>query len=214
MHLYLIRHGESHINLDSWMPDEGGSMDASLTNLGKRQAEALAAWLPGAIPQMDAIYVSTMQRARETAAPLAAAYDLPITFDDRLREIGNCMADHSPVPVEKLPRSAFYDKKDEDPFMPMVKDLEGVETYMHFRSRVGLFLSNLVRENQGKRIAVVCHGGVVNGIFDHAFNVGPYRRADIWVPNTGITFFEYLYEPYVEPWRLHYACRTEHLAQR
>jgi 2,3-bisphosphoglycerate-dependent phosphoglycerate mutase len=214
MHLYVIRHGESHINLNEWMPAEGQSMDASLTDLGKTQAEALAAWMPGAVPHLDAIFASTMLRARETVAPLSLAYSLPVTFDDFLREIGNSMIDHSPIPVDMLPRTAAYDKKDEDPFLPMVKDLIGVETFMHFRSRIGMFLTRLARENQGKYVAVVCHGGVVNGIFDHAFNIGPYRRADVWVPNTGITYFEYLYEPFMEPWRLHYACRTEHLNLR
>src|SRR5690349_8150767 len=114
MHLYIIRHGESHINLNEWMPGEGQTMDASLTDLGRAQAEALATWLPGSVPHIDAIFASTMLRARETAAPLSAAYNVPVTFDDFLREIGNSMIDHSPVPVDRMPRTASYDKKDED----------------------------------------------------------------------------------------------------
>ena len=49
---------------------EGGAqrhIDASLTDLGQQQAVALAAWLPNKIATIDALYSSTLQRARETA---------------------------------------------------------------------------------------------------------------------------------------------------
>jgi broad specificity phosphatase PhoE len=73
-----------------------------LTELGQQQAAALAAWMPGAVPNVDAIYSSTMQRARETVAPLAAAYGLPVNFDERLREVGTSRLDHTPWPSESL----------------------------------------------------------------------------------------------------------------
>ena len=68
MNLYMIRHGQSYVNLHEWT---GGNTDEGLTDLGQRQAAALAAWLPEEVDEVDAIYCSTMQRARETAAPLA-----------------------------------------------------------------------------------------------------------------------------------------------
>ncbi len=60
MHLYLIRHGQSFVNLKDWTD---GNLDAGLTDLGKRQAAALAAWLPQRLPQIDSLYASTMSRA-------------------------------------------------------------------------------------------------------------------------------------------------------
>lgn len=48
MHLYLIRHGQSFVNLEDW---SGGNQDVGLTELGQRQAAALAAWLPARLPQ-------------------------------------------------------------------------------------------------------------------------------------------------------------------
>ena len=65
MHLYLIRHGQSYVNLPDW---DSGNVDEGLTELGQQQAAALAAWLPGKLPQVDVIYASTMKRARETRA--------------------------------------------------------------------------------------------------------------------------------------------------
>ena len=67
MHLYLIRHGQSFVNLKDW---KGGNLDAGLTELGQRQAAALARWLPSQLPTFDALYASTMQRgARDRRAP-------------------------------------------------------------------------------------------------------------------------------------------------
>lgn len=59
MHFYLIRHGQSYVNLSDW----AGHLDAGLTELGKRQAAALAAWLPQRLPSIDLLYASTMQHA-------------------------------------------------------------------------------------------------------------------------------------------------------
>ena len=81
----------------------GGNVDAGLTELGQAQAQALARWLPGELPAIDALYASTMTRAQETAAPLAAAYGCEIRHEDRLREVGNNRLDHTPWPNDDLP---------------------------------------------------------------------------------------------------------------
>ncbi len=88
MQLYLIRHGQSYVNLKDWTQ---GNTDEGLTALGQEQASRLAAWLPGHLPSVDVIYASTMRRARETAAAVAAGYNVEIQFDDRLREVRICL---------------------------------------------------------------------------------------------------------------------------
>ena len=64
MHLYMIRHGQSYVNLPDW---SGTNWDQPLTELGRQQAAALAAWLPQHLPEVNILYASTMLRARETA---------------------------------------------------------------------------------------------------------------------------------------------------
>lgn len=208
MHLYLIRHGQSYVNLQGW---NGGNVDEGLTGLGQRQAAALAAWLPQRLPQIDALYASTMRRAKETVAPLANAYGAQIIWDDRLREIGNNRYDHTPWPLDEL-RLEYSDYwASERPFATTTPMVEGGETYMHFRTRVGLFIEEMVQRWRDKRVVAVCHGGVVEAAFDHIFNIGPWRRCEIWNHNTGITHFEYVEHPRRETWRLHHHNRTEHL---
>jgi 2,3-bisphosphoglycerate-dependent phosphoglycerate mutase len=207
MHFYLIRHGQSYVNLPEW--DKGNS-DEGLTDLGQRQAAALAAWLPGHLPQVDAIYASTMQRARETAVPLATAYDIPIHFDDRLREIGNNRADHTPWPTDQLPEYGGY-WGSERPFASITPDYSNGESLMHFRVRIGMFIEEMIERHRQQTIIAVCHGGVIELTYDHIFNVGPWRRCEAWTKNTGITRFELVEHPAREMWRLHYHSRAEHL---
>jgi broad specificity phosphatase PhoE len=79
---WLIRHGESTWNALGLT--QGHADQAELTGKGQRQAAEVAARLAG-IPAR-ALYASDLRRARQTAAPVAAALGLPVTPDTRLRE--------------------------------------------------------------------------------------------------------------------------------
>ncbi len=206
MHLYMIRHGQSYVNLREW---DGGNVDAGLTELGQRQAAALAKWLPGELSQIDALYCSTMQRARETAAPLRDAYKMSLQLDDRLREIGNNRFDHEPWPSDDLPE---YGQMwgSERPFHSITPDRDGGESLMHFKIRVGNFIEDLIEKHREQTVVVVCHGGVIETVYDHLFNIGPWRRCEVWSKNTSIARFEYVEHPNRELWRLHYHGRIEH----
>jgi broad specificity phosphatase PhoE len=206
--LYLIRHGQSYVNLADW---PNGNKDEGLTALGQTQAQRLAAWLQEHIPSPAALYASTMRRARETAEPVAAAYELPIRYDDRIREIGNNRLDHTPWPSDALPQDFTEYWASARPFSPIVLNVEGGESYMHFRTRIGSLLEDIVLEHQEQTVLIVAHGGVLDAVFDHIFNVGPWRRCEVWDHNTAITHFEYVAHPDRETWRLHYHNRTEHL---
>jgi probable phosphoglycerate mutase len=206
----MIRHGQSHVNLAEW---DSGNTDEGLTQLGQTQAAALAKWLPGQVPTVDAMYTSTMRRALETAAHLSAAYDLSLHHEDSLREIGNNRWDHTAWPNDALPREYADYWASERPFSTVTPFTEGGETFIHFRTRVGIFLEELVERHRQETVVVVCHGGVIEATFDHIFNVGPWRRCEVWIHNTGVTYFEYVEHPRRETWRLHYNNRCCHLQE-
>jgi len=207
MHLYLIRHGQSYVNLKDWT---GGNRDTGLTELGHRQAAALGEWMPTEIISVDALYASTMQRAQETASYIARAYGVVIGNDDRLREIGNNRADHLPWPSDDLPEYSDY-WGSERPFASVTPAREGGESLMHFRTRIGSFVEDMIEKHRDQVVVAVCHGGVIELTFDHIFNIGPWRRCEVWCKNTGITRFEYVEHPRREMWRLHYHSRGDHL---
>lgn len=207
MHIYMIRHGQSYVNLPDW---EGGNTDAPLTALGRQQAEALAAFFPQRLARVDGIYASTMRRARETAEPLAAAYRLNIDYDTRVREIGNNRLDHSAWPEAALPNQYVDFWASARPFAPVMV-AENAESLMHFRTRVGVFIEELAVHHRGQTIIIVCHGGVIEAAFQHIFNVGPWQNCEVWCSNTGITHFERVEHADRETWRLHSHNRTDHL---
>ena len=81
---------------------------------------------------------------------------------------------------------------------------------MHFRTRVGAFVEDMLNEHAGQVIVVVAHGGVLDALFDHVFNVGPWRRCQVWMHNAAVTHIEALDatpndDMFVGPelWRLH-----------
>jgi len=80
--ILLARHGESDWNrAGRWQ----GHADRPLTDLGREQARALAARL--AEIDLDAIYSSDLERARNTAELVAATKGLAVTAVPELREV-------------------------------------------------------------------------------------------------------------------------------
>lgn len=82
--VHVMRHGEVH------NPEQvlyGRLPDYHLSDRGRRQAQSVADWLA----RNDVVYVvaSPLERAQETAAPIAAAHGLPIDTDADLIESWN-----------------------------------------------------------------------------------------------------------------------------
>ena len=149
MELILIRHGLP-LRIER---EDGAPADPSLSETGHRQAAAVGTWL--AQEKVDRIYASPMRRAHETAMPLAKELELPIELEPRVAEFDQ----HSDayIPIEEL---KVLDPEKWLQFMqqgyPDGMDLEG------FRHGVVEGLNEIARENTGGRVAVFCHGGVIN----------------------------------------------------
>src|SRR5215471_19988455 len=85
--LLLIRHGESEpASLDVPFPMVDGRSDPALSPEGREQAELIATRLAAA--GVDAIYVTTLRRTAQTAAPLASRLGLVPRVEAGLREVG------------------------------------------------------------------------------------------------------------------------------
>ncbi len=82
--VHLLRHGEVH------NPDKilyGRLPGYRLSAAGEKMAEQAAAWFVD--KGVTHLVSSPLERAQQTAAPMAAALSLPVTVDDRLIEAGN-----------------------------------------------------------------------------------------------------------------------------
>ncbi len=154
MELILIRHGLP-VREEN---ETGAPADPPLSEEGRVQAEAVALWL--AAERVDALYASPLRRARETAEPLARAAGLRVDIEPGVIEL-----DHESeryIPLEEL--------KQEDPeawrAMLTAEGYGGVDLPA-FRRRVVASLEAMVERHPGSRIAVACHGGVVNAWASH-----------------------------------------------
>ncbi len=145
MELIVIRHGRPE-RLEGV---EGGA-DPNLTEIGQQQASAMANWLTG--EHLDAMYVSPMARARQTSAPLEEALGLTATVDERVREYDHTHASY--IPIEEL-------RADKKKWKAFVAAEEGA-TREDFGRTVMEGIDEIVTRHRGQRVAVVCHGGVIN----------------------------------------------------
>jgi probable phosphoglycerate mutase len=82
--VYLIRHGQGENNVNM---NVGGWSDPSLTNLGIRQAEAVAERLSEKLKDEDVVlYSSHIKRAYQTAQKIAEKLNVSPIIDENLRE--------------------------------------------------------------------------------------------------------------------------------
>ncbi|WP_157248813.1 histidine phosphatase family protein [Nonomuraea typhae] len=84
--VHLLRHGEVH-NPEGIL--YGRLPGYHLSETGRQMADMVAKTVAGR--DVVALYSSPLERAQETAAPLAAAFGLVVEADDRLVEAGNLL---------------------------------------------------------------------------------------------------------------------------
>ena len=82
--IHLLRHGEVH-NPEGIL--YGRLPDFHLSERGHRMAELAAEWFSGR--DIAVLYSSPLERAQETAEPVAAGFGLQINLDERLVEAAN-----------------------------------------------------------------------------------------------------------------------------
>jgi len=148
MELLLIRHA-----LPIRREVTEGAADPPLSDDGLRQAELLAEYL--ASEKIDAIYASPLLRAQQTAQPLSIRIGVEIIDDPGIAEFDQHSSEY--IPVEELKASG-------DPRLTEFLLGEGDEfdDRDEFRDRVMNSIERIISDHGGDRVAVVCHGGVIN----------------------------------------------------
>lgn len=149
--LYLIRHGEvEHAAEGRFF----GHTDVALSATGLRQVEALAHQL--APEPLEAVYASDLQRARQSATPLAEARRLTPVIVPALREMA----------MGRWEGLTFREIREREPeaLRDWLADLAafpfpGGESVEQLRARVLPALREILARHAGGRVAVVAHGG-------------------------------------------------------
>lgn len=196
--LYLIRHGEAVCNVDREAPTAGMKGDLGLTELGKVQAERLRDRLAATGEIAAEVFIaSTLPRARQTAEIIAPAIGLPIAWDDDVQELR--VGEIDGVPWSKIAHTVPDFRK--EPFRPLSP---GGENWPRFVLRVATALERITREHDGKTIAVVCHGGVIDASFVIFSGLSSlvFPTLDLATRNTSITHWERHDDHGAPRWRL------------
>ena len=156
--IFIIRHGAYERR-----PMPGGneaSSDHGLSALGRRQVDALRERLArtGEI-RADALFSSTLPRARQTAELIASSVGAqPLALEELCEwESGNEAIDAAEWKAQ-FDRLSALERRDHR-FAP------GCETLREFTRRVQGKLADLEARFEGKTIALVVHGGVVRAAF-------------------------------------------------
>ncbi|HSB87705.1 MAG TPA: histidine phosphatase family protein [Ilumatobacteraceae bacterium] len=168
MELLLVRHA-----LPLRLECVDGPADPDLSPDGHAQAEHLATYLSS--EHLDAIYASPLRRAYQTAQAIAANRSIIVQLCDGIAEFDRYSGEY--IPPEDL-------KAENDPRYYAViggqwdNEYETADAFQH---RVVSEIELLVDRHPGERIAVVCHGGVINSYFCHV--LGLSRQRGFFYPN-------------------------------
>jgi 2,3-bisphosphoglycerate-dependent phosphoglycerate mutase len=183
--LFLIRHGQSAGNAEGRF---GGHGPTPLSELGKKQAEITARAL--AKENITAIYSSDLERALQTARPLAELLGLEVNATQAFRER------HVGV-LEGLTFDESKEHHPKDYYALVNRNVNHVitkgESYQHLLKRATNELWEILRDQQGGRVAVFSHTGAICFLTLHL--MGAVRRDTRQTPwivtsNCGICRFE------------------------
>lgn len=155
--LLLVRHGESEPAVPGRdFPLVDGHGDPALAPEGAAQAERVADRLVD--QQIDAIYVTTLRRTVQTAAPLVARLALVPVVEPDLREVylgeweGGSFRQHVAEGHPIAQRMYAEERWDVIP---------GAEPQEVFAARVGAAMTRIVTAHPDQRVAVFSHGGAI-----------------------------------------------------
>lgn len=176
--LVAIRHGETAWNAESRLQ---GQLDIPLNPRGRAQAARLAGAL--ADEGLAAVYASDLGRAWQTAQALAGPLGLPLVADAGLRERHfGALQGLTYTEIDRdWPELARRWRVRDPAFAP-----EGGESLVTFHARCVATAARLAAAHPGQAIALVCHGGVLDGLYRAATGIALDAPRTWALANAGI----------------------------
>ncbi|WP_274558440.1 histidine phosphatase family protein [Streptomyces spiramyceticus] len=179
--LLLARHGQTVWHAENRY---AGTSDVALTEIGRRQAEALGEWV--ARHPVDAVWTSTVPRAIETAEPACRALGLAAHREHELREChygvmeGRTLGEFAAEKPELA--EAFRADPVANPF-PDAEDPRAVA------ARGSDALRRIAREHEGERVLVVAHNTLLRLVLCELLGIPlrDYRRVFPQLRNAAVS---------------------------
>jgi len=224
MKLYLIRHGESEMNLRKDLIC-GRSNSTPLTAKGREEAWALGKRFAAQKLSFDEVYSSTAKRARETAEITCKVMGFQcgkIVLSDEILEL--CQGEFTQQPREKVYTKERLKqiKKETFFFRPPGFDVTDLssgakpqrgESQYDVEVRISKFINKLLDApkpqkeavcKEIKTVAVFMHGFAIRCFLRRVIQAGKGFSNRVSISNTGITVLEYsVKEGYRGGWIIH-----------
>ena len=184
MRMIIVRHGESEWNR---IHRYQGQIDTALSDLGLRQAEALADRLKN--EKIDYIYSSPLQRAARTAQAIAAFHtEVPFEYADALLEIhhGDWQGKYADEIVAEY--GAGLNEWREHPTR---SQMPNGESFSNVLKRTLDFREKIEELHTDQTVLVSTHDVVVKILVADALGMNMDRINRIWVTNASISVIEY-----------------------
>lgn len=163
--LLLIRHGQQGlpttgtVTIADWV-------DPVLSDVGCAQARLVGERFEG--ERIDAVYASPLKRAYGTAEEIARHHGVSLEVMDELREV-ELFRDMPPgsTAVEVLGETIMLGLRERMIAERRWDIYPMSESSASLRNRVVTAIEAIGAVNHGRRVAVVCHGGVINAYIAH-----------------------------------------------
>jgi broad specificity phosphatase PhoE len=161
--IILIRHAQQDFDPAGPFKD---LIDQPLSEQGRQQARLLGESM--STLQIDAVYSSPLHRALDTARAVAAHHQLEAQVMTDLREV-EIFRD---LPAEKRPEQVLGKELLRALRDRMVNERSWdvypySESSAEFRRRTINAVETAIAAHKAERIAIVCHGGVINSYIGH-----------------------------------------------
>ena len=181
-----VRHGETQFNNVRRMQ---GRCDSPLTEKGIQQAQKASQKL--ACTHFDSVYVSTSERARDTADILSEGHDISYITDKRLQEVFFGKLEGEKNAMENHEYKKRFDHV-------QFSDLGG-EDYEEVTERIQGFLNSVIDcSHEDDSVLLVSHGMLYFIILRYLFRIDLNQYMEECrkekknpIPNCGISQFEY-----------------------
>ncbi|PDV98149.1 histidine phosphatase family protein [Candidatus Chloroploca asiatica] len=184
MRLIIVRHGESEWNR---IHRYQGQLDAALSELGMRQAAALAERLKA--EQIDQIYSSRLQRAARTAEAIAGFHpNTPFAYSEALLEINH--GEWEGKYADEI-TSKYADGLREWREHPTRSQMPGGESFSNVLKRTLDFREQITATHMDQTVLISTHDVVVKILVADALGMNMDRINRIWVTNASISVIEY-----------------------
>ena len=162
--ILLVRHGQSAPYREGEpFPLVDGQGDPPLSPLGEWQAEQVGERLAGV--KIDAIYVTTLQRTHQTAAPLAARLGLEPRLEAGLREVHLGEWEGG---VFRVMAAQGHPALTEMSSQQDWGVIPGGERSEDLRARVRSAIERIHATHPGERVVAVSHGGAIGAVLAEA----------------------------------------------